>query len=117
MFVIKEPKDYRFDKIGHKGKIFPMRESTGKTQFVLMEVEKKLENVIRQRECDFCYYILEGKGYFEINGMREECETGNLVIIPSGNKFTFGGKMKMLLNCTPPWNEVQEETVDLLDIG
>jgi mannose-6-phosphate isomerase-like protein (cupin superfamily) len=112
MFVIKEPENYSFDKIGHKGKIFPTTELTNKTQFVLMEVENKLEITLSQSECDFCYYILEGRGYFEINGVREECAVGDLVVIPAGNKFTFGGKMKMLLNSTPPWTEAQEETIE-----
>ena len=112
MFVIKEPGDYGFDKIGHKGKIFPVVNLTGKTQFVLIEVENKLDDTIRERECDFCYYVLEGSGYFEINDMREDCVAGDLVVIPAGNKFTYKGKMKLLLNCTPPWTEIQEETIE-----
>lgn len=111
MFVIKEPENYSFDKIGHRGKVFPIEELTRKTQFVLIEVEDRLEDTIRQRECDFCYYILEGSGYFEINGNRENCATGDLVVIPAGKKFTYKGKMKLLLNCTPPWREEQEETI------
>ena len=111
MFVIKEPDNFDFDKIGHKGKIFPMAVLTRKTQVVLIEVESKLGATIRQGECDFCYYVLEGNGYFEINDAKETCVKGDLVVIPAGNKFTFGGKMKMLLNCTPPWSQSQEETI------
>jgi mannose-6-phosphate isomerase-like protein (cupin superfamily) len=111
MFVIKEPEDCSFDKIGHRGKIFPTNDLTDKTKFVLIEVDSKLENTIRQRECDFCYYVLEGSGYFEINNARENCGAGDLVVIPAGKKFTYKGKMKLLLNCTPPWREEQEETI------
>ena len=111
MFVLKEPGNFSFDKIGHKGKIFSMADLTKKMQFVLIEVKDKLGIVIRQRNCDFCYYIVEGSGYFEINGTRETCAKGNLVVIPAGNQFTFGGKMKMLLDCTPPWSESQEELI------
>jgi mannose-6-phosphate isomerase-like protein (cupin superfamily) len=88
-----------------------MADLAKKTQIVLICVDDKLGCTIRQRECDFCYYILEGGGYFEINGAREDCAKGDLVVIPAGNKFTFGGKMKMILNCTPPWSESQEETI------
>jgi mannose-6-phosphate isomerase-like protein (cupin superfamily) len=112
MFVKKEPDDFSFDKIGHKGKIFSTAGLIKNTQFVLIEVEDKLQNIIRQRKCDFCYYILEGAGFFEINEVREACVEGDLVVIPAGNSFTFGGKMKMLLNCTPPWSESQEETME-----
>ncbi|MFA6376535.1 MAG: hypothetical protein WCX69_04020 [Candidatus Paceibacterota bacterium] len=112
MFVIKEPKDYSFEKFGIKGKIFPSSDLTAKTRFVLIETKRGHETTIRQRECDFCYYILEGNGYFEINGASEDCAAGDLVVIPASNKFTYKGKMKMLLNCTPPWREEQEETVE-----
>jgi len=110
MFVIKEPNN-SFDKIGHKVKIFPTENLIGRAQFVLVEVENRLEAVLLQKECDYAYYVLEGSGYFEINGAREDCAAGDLVVIPAGNKFTYKGKMKMLLNCTPPWREEQEETV------
>lgn len=30
MFVIKEPENYSFDKIGHRGKVFPIEELTRK---------------------------------------------------------------------------------------
>ena len=104
MFVIKEPSDYSFDKIGHKGKIFPTESITDKTQFLLLNIERGIDVTLRQRGCDYVYYVLEGQGYFEINGVREDCAAGDLVMIPAGNKFIYKGKMKMLLNCTPPWN-------------
>ena len=96
MFVIKEPENYSFDKIGHKGKIFPSDCITDKTQFVLLEVENGINVTLCQKKCDYAYYILEGAGYFEINGAREDCAVGDLVVIPAGNKFTYKGKMKLL---------------------
>jgi mannose-6-phosphate isomerase-like protein (cupin superfamily) len=111
MFVIKEPKNYSYDKAGAKGKIFPINNLTQKTQFVLVETEYGHQTVVLEREIDKLYYIIDGDGYFEINGSRENCTAGDLVVIPAGNKYTFKGKMKMLLNCTPPWFEAQEETI------
>jgi len=111
MFVTKEPKNYSFEKPGHKGKIFPTQDLSDKAQFILVECNGLPESAMRQRECDFCYYILEGTGYFEINGARENCGAGDLVVVPAGNEFTYKGKMKMLLNCMPPWNEAQEEII------
>jgi mannose-6-phosphate isomerase-like protein (cupin superfamily) len=111
MFVIKEPKDFSFEKVGIKGKIFQSSDLTSKTRFVLVKTETGHETTIRQQECDFIYYILEGNGYFEIDGQRENCSVGDLVVIPAGRKFTYKGKMKLLLNTTPPWSESQEETI------
>jgi len=111
MFAIEKPEDYSFEKFGITKKIFPSSRLKTKMSFVLVETEAGHEIVICQRECDFCYYVLEGSGYFEINGEREDCAAGDLAVIPAGNKFTYKGKMKLLLNCTPPWREDQEKTI------
>jgi mannose-6-phosphate isomerase-like protein (cupin superfamily) len=54
---------------------------------------------------------LEGHGYFQIEGQKEDCVKGDLVVIPAGKKFIYKGKMKLLLNTTPPWTESQEDTI------
>ena len=43
MFIIKEPGDYSFDKIGHRGKIFPSESVNNKTQFILLEIENGID--------------------------------------------------------------------------
>ena len=78
----------------------------------LIEAETGHETTIIEHECDFIYYILDGQGYFVVDGEKEECKIGDLVVIPAGKKFTYKGRLKMLLNVTPPWREEQEETVD-----
>lgn len=71
------------------------------------------ETEIIEHECDFIYYILEGSGYFMINGVKENCVAGNLVVIPKSSRFTYKGKLKMIVTSTPPWKEDQEETLPL----
>ena len=112
MNVIKEPKDISFDKVGIKGKIFPISELTKSTSLVLVETQLGHETTIIEHQSDFTYYILEGNGYFLINDAKEECSQGDLVVIPAGTKFTYKGKFKMLLSCTPPWAKEQEETIN-----
>lgn len=109
MHVIKEPKEYSFDTAGHKGKVFPMNHLVNKTQVVYIEMEKKLETTIIGHKCDFVYYVLEGKGYFLINDKKEDCAKRDLVVIPAGTKFTYQGKLKLLLVSTPPYKQEQEE--------
>lgn len=105
------PDDYSFDKIGHKGKIFPTDILTKKAQFIWLEVEDGINVVLRQNECDYFYYILEGNGYFEIEGLKEDCGKGDLIVIPAGKKFTYKGKMKIMLVSVPPWYPEQETTL------
>ncbi len=111
MYVIKEPKKFSFDKVGIKGKIFPMGSLTQNTSFVRIDTERGHEITIIEHESDFIYYILKGSGYFVVNDIKEECSQGNIVVIPAGTKFTYKGMFKLLLSCTPPWREEQEETI------
>jgi mannose-6-phosphate isomerase-like protein (cupin superfamily) len=111
MFVIKEPKGISFEKAGIKGKIFPTHELTKKTEYFLVETNKGHETVIIEHSCDFIYYILKGSGFFIVNGEKESCRAGDLVVIPSGHTFIYKGNLKMIATSTPPWNEEQEVTL------
>ena len=111
MHVVKEPKDILIDKVGIKGKIFPISDLTSKVEFIMVTTESGHETTIIEHKSDFLYYILEGTGYFLINDSKEECVQGDLVVIPAGTKFTYKGTFKMLLINTPPWQEDQEETL------
>ena len=111
MPAIKEPKEWNFDKIGHKGKVFPTTDLSSRGQVVLMESEKGLDVSLIQNECDYFYYVIKGSGTFVIEGKEEICEEGDLVVVPAGSKYTFKGKLRLLLFSTPPWSEDQEEVV------
>ena len=80
--------------------------------FVLVETETGHETEIIEHESTFSYYIFEGSGYFQVEDEREDCAVNVLVIILPGKRFAYKGRLKMLLVCTPPWREEQEETID-----
>ena len=111
-YVFPEPSEFSFEKVGIKGKIFPTAETVSRTEFVLIQTEAGHETVIIEHECDFIYYILEGEGYFVIEKKKQLCSQGDLVVIPAGTEFTYKGKLKMLLNVTPPYWPEQEEVVN-----
>lgn len=111
MYVIKEPADVSFEKVGIKGKIFPLNDLSKDLNFVLVTTETGHETRIIEHECTFAYYVLEGQGQFEVDGVTEDCKQGDLVVIPAGKAFIYKGKLKMLLVNTPPWSEEQEETL------
>lgn len=111
MYVIQEPDTYVIDKVGIHGKLYPTRSLLSSSEYILMTVQKQHETTIVERESNFVYFILSGSGYFIINGVSEPCRKGNLVVIPKGTPFTYKGKMRMLLICTPPWRQEQEQTL------
>jgi mannose-6-phosphate isomerase-like protein (cupin superfamily) len=111
MHIYNEPKDYSFIKVGIKGKKFLSNESGINAGIAIIETETGHETTIIEHKCDFIYYVLEGTGYFEINGVKEDFSKGNLVIIPHGSAFTYKGNAKFLLVTSPPFFPEQEETV------
>lgn len=52
-----------------------------------------------------------GKGSFEIENKTEECQKGDLVVIPNNTAFKYTDKLKMLLVTIPWWYPEQEETL------
>lgn len=110
--VFTLPRDYSFARVGVKGKIYHSEGLSTKARFVLIETKKGHQTKIMEKECDFFYFILDGKGVFEISGEKEECSSSDLVVIPHNTPFTYSGNLKMLLISSPPWFAEQEETMD-----
>jgi mannose-6-phosphate isomerase-like protein (cupin superfamily) len=111
MHVIHEPTDISFDRVGVQGKVFPVDTLTDNAGFVLISTSSGHDTTIIEHDSDFIFYVLEGTGYFEINGEQEKCSAGDLVVIPAGNALSYKGKLKMLLACTPPWKAEQEDVL------
>lgn len=109
--ILKKPLDYSFEKVGIKGKKYSVASISSKTGVCQIETEKGHETTIIEHKCDFIYYVLEGKGTFEIDGQMENCIEGDLVVIPAGSKFQYKGQLKMLLISTPAFYPEQEETL------
>lgn len=112
MYVFYLPKEYSFEKVGIKGTNFNTKDLSDKAKFAIIETENGHQTKIREKECTFFYYILKGKGKFEIRGEAEECQKGDLVIVPQNTVFKYSGKMKMLLVTIPWWYPEQEETLE-----
>ena len=111
-YVFHEPKDYAFrDRNGHDGKVF--NTTSPLTQHLIVECHDKLTVAFTQREAEFNYYVLEGQGFFVINDDRQTVSHGDLVVIPPGTRFTYGGQLKMLPINTPHWSQ-DHEKVDQL---
>lgn len=108
--IFKLPNKYTFEKVGIKGTNFESKKLSNKAKFAVIEAEMGHEARIREKDCDFHYYVLEGEGNFEIDGKIEECRKGDLAIIPAGSIFKYSGKMKLLLMTIPWWRPEQEET-------
>ncbi|MBN8550067.1 MAG: cupin domain-containing protein [Deltaproteobacteria bacterium] len=110
MYVSKEPVEPSFDKVGIVGRVFPRTKLADSAEFFTVGTERGHETTIRQRECDFFYYVLEGTGAFIIDGTTHTCTVGDLVTIPHGSWFRYEGRMRLLAASVPPWRPEQEDT-------
>lgn len=61
---------------------------------------------------DRIYYVVEGEGEFivkdEINSVKAE----DLMFVPMGTPYSFSGKMKILLICSPEFNPEDDVTLE-----
>lgn len=112
MYVFKLPEKYSFEKVGIKGKNFDTKSLSDKAKFSIIETEAGHEIKIKEKECDFFYFILEGNGIFEIDNRVEKCQKGDLVVVPKKTIFKYSGKMKMILVTVPWWYPEQEEIIE-----
>ena len=111
-YVYHEPAEYGFkDRDGHDGKFFGTE--SPRTQHLIIECSDRLTVQLIQKEAEFNYYVIEGNGYFVLNGNKQKVAKGDLIVVAPGTRYTFGGKLKMLLINTPKWS-AEQETVEKL---
>jgi mannose-6-phosphate isomerase-like protein (cupin superfamily) len=110
-YILPEPGDWSFDRVGVQGKLFPTSELIDRFECLLIVTHNGHETTIIERECDFVYYVLAGHGSFVIDDVDRETHEGDLVVVPHGHAFTYSGSLRMLLIASPPWSLEQESVV------
>jgi len=109
-YIFSESSKYDFKDVnGHHGKFFGT--DSALTNHLIIECEEKLTVSLIQHKSEFNYYTLEGNGYFTINDKKQSITKGDLIVLPPNTKYTFGGKLKMLLINTPHYSPDQEEII------
>jgi chemotaxis methyl-accepting protein methylase len=68
-----------------------------------VESEKGHDTFMICRGVSRTYYILEGSGYFTIEGREYNIGPGVLVEVPSGLEYSYSGRMTMLVFCKRHW--------------
>ena len=67
---------------------------------------------VKSTKSDRIYYILEGSGYFEIEGNRIDVKSTDVVIVPKNTVYDYFGKMKLFLVHTPAYDWEKEIKYD-----
>ncbi len=106
-YVKKKPDEPTFSQKGLSGYKFPLSNKNVEVGFV--DVRKGHDNYIISKKITHIYYILEGEGFFDIDGKKYDVKPGMLIEIPSNVEYAYSGSMKLLLIMNPPWSEDNEE--------
>jgi mannose-6-phosphate isomerase-like protein (cupin superfamily) len=53
---------------------------------------------------DRIYFIIEGKGEFDLDGEVSDIGEGDLIFVPKDTPYNIKGKMKYFLLCSPEFN-------------
>jgi mannose-6-phosphate isomerase-like protein (cupin superfamily) len=81
--------------------------------FSISKIELNGTNrLVRNRECDAAYYVLQGNGRFSIEDADVEVGPGDLVFLPRGTVYRDSGQMTMLSVYCPPFDLAQVEYLD-----
>lgn len=67
---------------------------------------------IKALKSDRIYFILSGKGIFEVAGEKHEATKGDLIFIPKKTPYNIIGKMKYLLVNSPAFNPKEDVNLE-----
>jgi mannose-6-phosphate isomerase-like protein (cupin superfamily) len=108
-FNKKLSKKPSFSQKGLEGYKFPTKNSNVEVYF--LDVKQGHEAYFISKKCTHIYYVIEGEGFFDIDGSKHEAKSGMLFELPPNVEYTYSGKMKLLLIMNPPWFEGNEEII------
>ncbi len=99
--IKKIPERPSFSQKGLDGFKFPL--SCKDIEIYFVDVKEGHDNYIISKKITHIYYVLEGSGFFEIEGIRHDARQGTLIEVPPNVEYTYSGRMKLLLVMSPPW--------------
>ena len=110
---VKLSKEPSFKQDGLNGYTYPLQHTEMQVNFI--DCYEKHENYCSYART-FVYYIVDGKGQYKINNDLVDVEKGDLIEIPPNTKFTYKGKMKVLLIIKDGFDRALSESFEKTDI-
>ena len=108
-YVFTRPEHPVFIQKGLKGFPFPLKNK--EADLIFADVEKGLEWFIISKKITHIYYVIDGQGFFTIEGQRYDVKPGMVVEIPPGIEYSYSGTMKVLLIHAPPFFEGNNQII------
>ncbi len=69
------------------------------------------KNRVVNLKCKELSYIIKGSGRIVVEEKETEVNEGDMVLINSGEKYFWEGKLIMFILCSPPWYPEQHKEI------
>jgi mannose-6-phosphate isomerase-like protein (cupin superfamily) len=106
-FIKKIPEKPTFSQKGLKGYRYDIENK--EVEVYLVNVTEGHDKYLISKKITHCYYVLQGKGFFDIEEKKHFVKAGMLIEVPPNIEYVYSGKMKLLLIMNPPWFEGNEK--------
>lgn len=104
------------DKHGVRIKIYTSKNDSKNAAVLYQETDKGHSEEFLHEKSDFIYYILEGSGTWVIEDKEFEVKTGDVIIVPAGERFWFHGTLKQICITAPAWEEKYEHHIRNIEL-
>ncbi len=74
-------------------------------EILFADVEKGHDTFMISRKITRIYYVVEGNGFFTIDGEKLDVYSGMLLEVPPKVEYSYSGNMKLIIISNPPWHE------------
>jgi len=102
-YIHSLPTTSSFDGKGLFGYTFgPLQKKDVDVYYVV--VDGGHDTFLVSRKITRIYYILEGNGYFTIDGRKHDVSSGMLVEVPPKVEYSYSGRMKLVVFASPAWS-------------
>jgi len=106
-FISELPSKPSFSQKGLLG--YHLKIKNPNVEIYFVDVKRGHDTYFISKKCTHIYYVIEGEGFFDIDGLKHEVKPGMLVEVPPNVEYTYSGRMKLLLLMNPPWFKGNEE--------
>ena len=108
--LLKEPS---FKQNGLSGYTYPLQHTEMQVNYI--DCHDRHDNYCSYAR-PFVYYIIDGNGQYKIGDVIIDVAKGDLIEIPANTRFTYKGKMKLLLIIKDGFDRALSQSLGKTDI-
>lgn len=113
-YIKKMPIEPSFKQEGLMGHNFEL--TNEEISLSYENVTKGHDYYVSNNKSTYYYFVIEGKGIFNISGENYDVLEGDVVEIPPKTKFVFKGEMRLLLISNPTYNFLDDNQYEKNDL-